>query len=294
MGSGGAAMIREQYVRAGRIGIRCLAMGEQGETALLLHGLGASADIWAHNMEALAECHRVYAIDLPGFGRSGRPETFSPADYTGFIDDFMKALDIDRAHLIGQSLGGGIAIQQALRFPGKVDKLVLVDSAGLGKEVIWTLRAMSLPMIGELFSRPSRAGVRIFFQLAVRNPSLITGDFIDLYYELFSRPGFSRFLLEVIRSLVDIHGVRDDVIHPILERLQQIKSPTLILWGEKDRVLPLKHAYQAKERIPGSELYIFQDCGHLPFFEKSEEFNRRVLHFLTASPPPPGSVAGPA
>ena len=102
--------------------------------------------------------------DLPGFGRSEKPaSSFTPSDYISFIDDFRKALNVDQVSLIGQSLGGGIALHYTLQFSEKVDKLVLVDGAGLGKEVIWTLRLMSLPWIGELISHPSRIGVALFF-----------------------------------------------------------------------------------------------------------------------------------
>jgi 4,5:9,10-diseco-3-hydroxy-5,9,17-trioxoandrosta-1(10),2-diene-4-oate hydrolase len=156
-------------------------LGDKGTIAILIHGLGVSADIWMYNLEALAKQHRVYVPDLVGFGRSEKPgPTFRPFDYTLFLDGFINLVNLDRVSLVGQSLGGGIALHYALQFPQKVDKLVLVDSAGLGREVIWTLRLVSLPLLGEIFSYPTRKGVEFLFKVNVRNRALITKDFVEL------------------------------------------------------------------------------------------------------------------
>jgi 4,5:9,10-diseco-3-hydroxy-5,9,17-trioxoandrosta-1(10),2-diene-4-oate hydrolase len=275
-------MPEDQYIKVGNLKTRYWALGDQGTVVILIHGLGASADIWKHNVEAFAKQHRVYVLDLMGFGRSDKPgPSFSPLDYIRFLDDFMNILNIARASLVGQSLGGGIALHYALQFPQKVNKLVLVDSAGLGKEVIWTLRLMSLPLVGELFSHPSRRGVEFVFKLAVRNRTLITKDFVELYYDLFSQPGFRAFFLRILRLIVNAGGAREEILAPIMNNLPKITQPVLIIWGDKDRVLPLKHSYLAKEKLPNARLKIMEGCGHIPFFEQSDEFNRLVLEFLS-------------
>jgi len=271
----------DQYIKVGEINTRYWSVGDEGSTVILIHGLGASAEIWMHNVNAIAEQHRVYVPDLAGFGRSYKPvSSFTPLDYACFVDDFMKALNIEQASLVGQSFGGCIALQYALGYLQKVQKLVLVDNAGFGKEIIWTLRLMSLAGIGELLSYPTRIGVGIFFKLAVSNHALITKDFIDIYYKLFTQPGSPEFLLRIVRMLVDGHGAREEVLSPVMESLHKIKRPTLIIWGEDDRVFPLKHAYYGKENIPNAQLYIMKQCGHIPNFERSEEFNKIVLDFL--------------
>jgi len=274
-------MPEDFYIKVGNLKTRYWALGNEGTPVILIHGLGASADIWMHNVEALAKQHQVYALDLAGFGRSDKPgPSFSPLDYAPFLDDFINALNIERVSLIGQSLGGGIALHYAIQFPKKVDKLALVDNAGLGKEVIWTLRLMSLPLVGELFSYPSRKGIEIFFRLAVRNRALVTKELVDLYYDIFSQPGSQQWFLKILRQIVNIRGAREEILRPIMNNLQEITQPVLIVWGEKDRVLPLKHAYFAKEKLRNAELEVMEGCGHIPFFERSEEFNKAVLSFL--------------
>jgi pimeloyl-ACP methyl ester carboxylesterase len=275
-------MLEDRYIQAGNLKTRYWALGDKGSPVILIHGLGASAEIWMYNIEALARQHRVLVPDLPGFGRSDQPgPSFSPFDYTSFLDAFMKALRIEKGSLVGQSLGGGIALHAALRLPQKVEKLVLVDSAGLGTEVIWTLKLMSLPLAGEILCRPSRIGLRLFFKLAVRDQNLITEDFIELYYQFLSRPGFQEFFLRILRQVVDLRGAREEILNPIMNHLQDIAQPVLIVWGEKDRVLPLKHGFLGRERLPRARLQIMEGCGHIPFFERAAEFNRLVFEFLS-------------
>jgi 4,5:9,10-diseco-3-hydroxy-5,9,17-trioxoandrosta-1(10),2-diene-4-oate hydrolase len=259
-------------------------LGNQGSPVILIHGLGASTEIWIHNVEVLATQHQIYVPDLVGFGRSDKPTvSYSPYYFARFVNNFINALNIERASLVGQSLGGGIALLYTLQFPDKVDKLVLVDSAGLGKEVIFTLKLMSLPIIGELMTRPSRLEVSLFFKLAVRNPVVITEDFVETYYELFSQPGAQRFLLNLVRSIVNIRGGRKEVLAPIMTNLHRITAPTLIVWGKQDRVLPLKHAHFAMERLYNSRLHILDPCGHIPNLECPDEFNKLVLEFLAGT-----------
>jgi pimeloyl-ACP methyl ester carboxylesterase len=271
----------DRYVHAGSVLTRYRTLGSRGSPVILIHGLGASADIWMKNMDRLSQRHRVYVPDVVGFGLSEKPkELRSPFYFTQFIEDFMVSLEIERASLVGHSLGGGIALQYTIGHPDKVDKLVVADGAGLGREVIYTLKLMSLPLIGELMSYPTRFGVSMFFRLAVRNPGIITDDIIDTYYELFRLPGARRFLLQVVRSIVTLRGGREGLLNPVLKNLHTISVPTLIIWGRQDRVLPLKHAYVAREHIPNASLHIIENCGHITNLECPDEFNDVVARFL--------------
>jgi len=274
----------DHYTKASDVTIRYWAVGENGSPLILIHGLGASAEIWYPNVEALGRHYRVYVPDLPGFGRSTRPRDYTPQYFMHFLNDFMTSLGLERASLVGQSLGGGIALYFALMYPDKVDRLVLADSAGLGTDVLFTLRLMSLPVIGEMLVRPSRWGVALFFKLAVKNPAVITDDLVDVYYGFFRRRRAGKDLLRVLRSLITIGGTREDVLTPIITKLHLLKAPTLIIWGTHDRVLPLRHAMTARDKIRHATLLVYDACGHIPNLEMPERFNRDVRSFLAQSP----------
>ena len=147
--------VQDQYVQVGQYNTRFQTQGNGGSNVILIHGLGGYLEHWQQNIESLADRHRVYALDLVGFGRSDKPE----ADYclpffARFVRDFMDCQGIERATLVGNSLGGSIALQFAIDFPSRVEKLVLVDSAGLGKDVTIFLRLVTLPLLGERLTRP--------------------------------------------------------------------------------------------------------------------------------------------
>jgi len=272
---------KDQYINIGNVKTRYWSVGEKGSAVVLIHGLGASAEIWLRNINSLAKDHRVFILDLPGFGYSDRPgPDFTPLYYPGFLDNFLTAFNIEKATVIGQSLGGGIALLYALQFQQKVEKLILVDCAGFGKEVIWTLRLMSLPVIGEIISRPTRLSVSLFFRIAVRNKAVISKDFIDTYYQIFNQPGYQDFLLKITRMMVSLRSCKPEVLALVMDNLHKIRQPVLIIWGEDDRVFPLKHAYYSKKKMPNSKLYIMKQCGHIANLEKFEEFNRVVTDFL--------------
>jgi 4,5:9,10-diseco-3-hydroxy-5,9,17-trioxoandrosta-1(10),2-diene-4-oate hydrolase len=272
----------DKYIKIGEINTRYWCLGDRGSTLILIHGFGASVEIWQHNIWALSQQHRVYALDLVGFGRTDKPPgPYDPPVFIRFMDDFMNALDIRSASLVGLSLGGGIALKYAVDFPNKVEKLVLVDSAGLGPKVILSLRLMSLPFVGELMTRPSRKQAYLFFKPAVYDSAPLKGAFSDLYFELFSMPGAQSALLRVLRSMCNIFGAKKESLKLIGPELDKVTAQTLIVWGRQDAVIPIDYAYLAKSKLPNSQLRIFEQCGHMPNFEKPDEFNESVLEFLS-------------
>jgi len=271
----------DHYAAAGGITTRYWVLGTSGPPVVMIHGLGASAEIWLRNINPLAERHQVYVPDLIGFGRTDKPSAPDTAEhFIRFIDDFLNVMKLERCSLVGHSLGGGIALRYVLRFPERVDRLALVDSAGLGPDAPFILRLFSLPHIGELLTYPSRPGVYCFFRQAVHHAPDVTKDFIDHYYRLYSLPGAQSAFLKIIRSITTIRGGRKELIKPVLTNLHRITHPTLVIWGQNDRILPVKHAYVAKNKIPNSTLRIFKHCGHMPHFECSADFNRLLIEFL--------------
>jgi 4,5:9,10-diseco-3-hydroxy-5,9,17-trioxoandrosta-1(10),2-diene-4-oate hydrolase len=252
---------------------------------ILIHGIGSSLEDWAFNINALAEKHRVYAIDLVGFGRSDKPEpSYSPeySSFARFVNDFMVAQRIEHASLVGNSMGGAVSLQFAIQFPEKLEKLVLVNSAGLGKEFSPALRICTLTRIGELLIQPGRKGIARSLKALVYDKTLVTDEQVESQCQLASLPGWQEYFLSTLRNVVSFRGQRSDVIRPIIDNLSSITTPTLIIWGQQDEMIPVAHAQIAKERIPNAELHIFDCCGHVPPKEHPEEFNNLVLQFLAS------------
>jgi 4,5:9,10-diseco-3-hydroxy-5,9,17-trioxoandrosta-1(10),2-diene-4-oate hydrolase len=274
-------LYKDQYIKVGDISTRYWSVGEKGKTIILIHGFGTSVEIWQHNISVLSKDYKVVAFDIPGFGRSDKIQhpdffTFIPR----FVSDFMDALNIGKASLMGISLGGAISLKFAVQYPNKIDKLILVDSGGLGTDLPFSMCVVSLPIVGELLTRPSRKMTYEFLKPLVFDPKILNEEIIDFYYELSSLPGAQKSLLCILRSFCNIFGPYKDMIHQIKSSLYQISAPTLIIWGKYDASFPLSHAYYAKEKIPNSKLHIIDQSGHLPNFEKPEEFNQIVLNFL--------------
>ncbi len=279
--SEGGIALKDQYVNIENLKIRYWNAGSSQSCVILIHGLGGYVENWEKNIASLSKNHRVFALDLPGFGRSDKPnDRFSISYWAAFLQKFMRTLEIERAALVGASMGGAIALQFALRYPQQVESLILSGSAGLGYEVTPFLRLVAVPILGERLSRPSRAGSGQFWKEIVHDQRLITDPLVDLDFELSSLPGSQQSFLKALRTLVNTWGGKKDSIRPILDHLEEILSPTLILWGAQDRFLPVTHAHNAVKRIRNASLHIFDPCGHLPNYERADEFNSMVVDFL--------------
>jgi pimeloyl-ACP methyl ester carboxylesterase len=271
--------LQDQYVKVGSVNTRYWQAGDSGNTVILLHGGGGYIELWKYNIFELATRHRVYAFDMVGAGRSDKLD----ADYTfdfmaHFTRDFIKALDISKASLIGTSAGGGVALTFALNFPELVDRLILVGSAGLGKDINFLLRISTLPGLGRLLSAPSKSGVAMLCKQAVYDSNLITDEIVEEFYQMATLPGAAEATLNVGRSNFNIWG---QFYQQIANRLQTIAAPTLIIWGRQDPMVPVSHAQNAAKIIPNTRLEIFEECGHWSSIEHPQKFNQLVLEFLS-------------
>ena len=276
---------QDQYVKVGNINTRFWAAGDKGTAVILLHLGGGSVENWVHNINAMAQRHRVYAIDVVGAGRSDKPKLPSNwkdfSNYTAqFISDFMETLHLERASLVGNCIGGYHSLYFALRFPDKLEKLVLVTSWGFGRDVPFLFQLAKLPIIGEIIIRPSRKVTAKFWKSMVYDQALITDETVETYYQIASLPGASKSALTMLRVIEDIRGIRADITRYLTDNLPTITAPTLIVWGQQDSYRPVAHAYVAKEKIPNSELHILDPCRHLPQLECPDEFNKTLLEFL--------------
>ena len=236
-----------------------------GPTLVLLHGIGSDADEWAFCLAALSAAHRVIALELPGFGRSDKPTIeYSVEFFVEMLDRFLRALRIERTSLVGSSLGGWIAAAFALQFPETVEKLILVDAAGLFTDI------SELPVDLRVSTRRHMREVlqHVFYDQALASDSLV-----DLAYQEHLERGDGYTIDNVLKNLT---GGRERLD----ERLAEIKTPTLILWGEQDAMIPVATGRSFQRLIPGSQLEIIGECGHLPALEKPGELVRQVLKFL--------------
>lgn len=259
-------------------------MGGSGPVLLLLHGIAGSSRAWKEVMPDLAASYTVIAPDMLGHGESAKPMgDYSLGAYASGMRDLMVALDIERASVIGQSFGGGVAMQLAYQHPEMVERLVLVDAGGLGREVSWMLRAITLPgaelVLPFIFPKPARGvGDRISSALAERGvhaPRLaeMWRAFGSLT-EVDNRAAFVR----TMRAVIDPGGQSVSA----MDRLYLASHlPTLIVWGDQDTIIPVSHAYAAHEAIPGSELAIIEGSGHFPHTENPREFTTILMDFLS-------------
>ena len=260
-----------------------------GPLLVLVHGMAGSSATWRHVIPALAKRFTVVAPDLLGHGASAKPRTdYSLGAYASGIRDLMTALGHDRGTIVGQSFGGGVAMQTVYQFPERCERLVLVGSGGLGIEVSALLRALSLPgaelalPIGcrPLFRDLARAALR-FLERRGRRPGPVLVELVSSYASL-ADAGARRAFVQTLRSVVDRHGQRVNA----RDRLYlTAEVPTLIVWGIHDPVIPVAHARNAHASLPGSRLELFDGVGHYPHCEDPEKFVRVLEAFVDATEP---------
>ncbi len=276
-------VVQEREIEVEGLPTRYLMAGE-GLPLLLLHGVGDNALDWQWVMPTLARHHRVYAPDLPGSGGSSKPpaQRYSPAFFERFVGAFLDALGVDRAAIVGNSLGGLAGLRFALAEPERVAALVLVDSAGLGRRVSPALRSLSLPGYGRLAvawgkKRPG-AAQRVLGRavLLFARPWRAPGGWLTQQYRLARLPGFLESQLATLRSQVSLRGQRE----VLLNQLPDLKPPTLVVWGERDRVLPPSQAYETIARLRNGSLELIPDCGHLPHVECPDLFVAACARFF--------------
>ncbi len=274
----------EQNTEVEGLPTRYLTAGTTGPPLLLLHGVGDNAFDWRWVLPALASTHRVYAPDLPGSGGSAKPLTdYSPAFFTRFVGAFLDALGVERATVIGNSLGGLVGLRLALAEPERVTALGLVSSAGLGREVTYALRSMALPGYGKLAvawgKRRPGAAQRALGRAALvfARPRGAPRKWIKEQYRLARLPGFLEAQLATVRAQVGLKGQREVLV----DRLAQLERPTMVVWGTRDRVIPYSHAKEAASRLQEGYLELIPECGHLPQVEQPEQFVSGLRRFLS-------------
>jgi pimeloyl-ACP methyl ester carboxylesterase len=241
-----------------------------GPVVVLLHGLGGNSTNWAFNTPALAQKFRVVVPDQVGFGQSDKPLiNYRVGTYVDFLDKFLAELKVERATLVGNSMGGWVAAAYALKYPAKVEKLVLVDAAGFAPPKEFDLHALAG------LNPSTREEMKRLASLVFFNPLFKSDAAIDvlLAQRVSAGDGYT------IQRLVESIHRADDMLDG---KLGGIKQPVLLVWGREDGLTPLaREGERFKRELPSAQLVVFDGCGHVPQVEKAAEFNAAVLKFLS-------------
>jgi len=258
--------------------IRILSSGS-GPPLVFVHGLGASADWWLWNLPEFARSFSTYAIDLPGSGKSSGCASIEEIEAPElFLKVLFDALDLTSAVVIGHSMGGYLSARFAMAYPHQVAELVLVDSAGFGSIHHPLLRAMTLPLVGEILTRAGSAGTAFFIRSLFYNKNKIPPQLMEMAQIFARRSSFSKNFLGLLRAGVTPTGAWKLTF--IADSLKRINAPLLIIWGDQDPIFPVKQCLNLRQSLPEAHIHVFEQCGHVPQLEYPSEFVAVVSHFL--------------
>lgn len=281
-------MIHPETVRLHGHDVSYLRGGE-GERLLLVHGIAGSCNTFEPVLEGLAERHEVIAPDLLGHGQSGKPRgDYSLGAHASGLRDLMEMLEIPSATIVGHSLGGGVAMQFAYQFPKRCERLVLVASGGLGPEVTPVLRAATLPgtdLALSVATSDRAKGVYRKLLTPFRKMNLTAGPNVSHVLEhvaCLQDPEARRAFIHTARAVLDLKGQRIDARN----RLYLANyMPLMIVWGDRDRFIPIKHGREAHALLPKSRFEVFEGAGHFPHRDDPERFVDIVLDFMDSTEP---------
>ncbi len=270
---------------------RAFRIAGSGSAILLIHGIGDNSGTWETVQTKLAQRFTVIAPDLLGHGKSDKPRAdYSVAAYANGMRDLLAVLDIDRVSLVGHSLGGGVTMQFAYQYPQLVERIVLVGTGGVTKDVHFLLRLASLPMGSEALAVLRVPGAVPALQLAGRIIGTALGstsfgrdlpDALRVLAEL-PEPTASAAFSRTLRAVVDWRGQ----VVTMLDRCYLTESvPVQLIWGRQDSVIPVSHARMAHAAMPGSQLEIFERSGHFPFHDDPDRFVEVVERFIDSTEP---------
>lgn len=256
-----------------------------GSPVVMLHGLGASSIVWAPVVEAVTRSHTACLVDLPGHGDSdefqdGHMLPFAVSALERLVDEAR----CEHATVVGHSLGGLLALAFTLEHPEKVNRLVLVNAAGLSRKPFWGLRLASLPIFGHIYTLLRFILVRLFVDRVV-SPSLDIGTWFLEQLRLAQTVQVSgAFIRRVLSSSLDLYGIKDDLY--LFPRLEEVHVPTLVIWGDRDPVLPVRTAQRILQRFPEIDVRVFDGVGHMPQLEAPDRFKEALTAFFEEHPLP--------
>ena len=254
-----------------------------GDPVLCIHGLGACLYTWRNLIEPLSKDRQLILIDLKGYGASPKPRDgrYSVSDQAELIYQFIQDHNLKNLTLIGTSYGGAVSLMVALMLceagDGRLSKLVLIDSAGYNQSLPWHFNLLKKPVVGwlSIHLMPGKASTRRVLRYVYYDKRLITREQIASYSRAVKSRGARQALLQTARQAIPKN------IDELTQRYKDICVPTLIIWGEEDRVIPLKIGRMLTEAIPDSKLVVLPEIGHAPHEEAPEKTVPLIIQFLT-------------
>ena len=252
-----------------------------GTALVLLHGSGPGVSGWSNfrgNFPVFAERFRTVLMDMPGFGKSERPEfdRAYPRVAADALARLLDALGIDKAHLLGNSMGGYVALEFALAYPDRVGRLVLMGPGGLAVNILGPEQSEGARRLGEFMMAPSKKAMEAWVDTMVANKAVVDDALIEERLANAQAPGALESAMAIFMSL----GQHPEPI-PLWARLKEMKAPTLVTWGRDDRMLPVEGSLLGFRQLPNAELHIFSKCGHWAQVERKDDFERVAIEFLT-------------
>lgn len=252
----------------------------QGEAVIMLHGGGPGASGWSNyykNIEALADAgFRVILLDCPGFNKTDEVVTDTQRGLLNAraVKGLMDGLSIEKAHLVGNSMGGATALNFALEFPDRLDRLVLMGPAGMGKSLLQPNPQEGLRHMFHLYSDPTPANFAEMLNVFVFDPSAITEELRqNRWNNILSRPGH-------LKNFVASSKLTPVTAWDVVDQVHKIPNKTLVTWGRDDRFVPLDNGLKLINFMPDAQLHVFSRCGHWAQWEHADAFNRLVIDFL--------------
>jgi pimeloyl-ACP methyl ester carboxylesterase len=272
----------QRWVVVGGRPLNVIDLGAGDEVIVFVHGLAGSWQNWLEQLPHFARTHRVIAMDLPGFGYSPMPpEKISIPGYGRCVDALLEELGIERAAIVGNSMGGFIGAEMAIQFPQRVDRLVLVSAAGLSIEHERDERLLAVLRRTQNVLAFVTGWVAAQSETLMRRPRLRRALLEMVAYRAQELP--APLIAEQVRGsgkpgFVDALDALSD--YPIRDRLGAISCPTLVVWGEKDHLVPVRDAWEFEELIPDARAVVWPETGHVAMFERPAAFNALVDEFL--------------
>lgn len=268
----------DKYTDIRGLSIRYREAGD-GPTLVLVHGIAGFLEEWEPSVNILCSKFRVIALDLPGHGLSDKPDAQYTLDFlTDFLKDFISAICPGKVYLAGHSLGGAVCLNLVIRYPHITERLILVNS--VFNKIPLTFRLCSFPFFQRIRLRVPMSAVKATARRSFFKKERISAEWLELARRYINEPGAVRVMLSVLCSSISLSGLKREVTCHVVEAINRIDIPVLVLFGDKDRIIPNKNSSLLHKSIKGSKCVRIKNCGHELQYESCDVFCENVMKFL--------------